>query len=510
MSKLLTTENGISLKQLFPTARFVGTDDILVQSCCGQWDECQQGDLFVAVVDEQTDGHLFSLNAQQQGATAVLGERMVPNGIPQCLVPDSRQAYAEICQALAGLPSQRLVSIGVTGSYGKTMVTHLVDSVLRAGGQHCGRLDSVEVSVSGRKIEAAPESLTPPKIASSMARIALEGCSHFVFEANSRQLAKNSLSGTQLDVAILTNVRQKNEHFHGSGENYRNAMLRLFSQLKHGGVGVVNVDDPVSHFLLENLDHPVLTIGMKQQADVQGEVIESDWGTQTILISAGRDSVVVTTPMMGKSSVYNILSAIAAGLVLGMDLSTIAEGIESCRLIPGRMESVACGQDFGVLIDAADTSESLSSTLAEVKKHEIGRIITVLCAHDSQTSDQRYHLGRVAEKQSDILYVSGGGSKQALEFEPIHQVLDGLKEPKNAIVSPDRIMAIESALAQAKPHDVVVVSGRGHRAIASCNDGRWTISDSDVCRAWLYENAEELGSEPDPSIYQINDFRRPK
>ena len=113
--------NGIDLKKILPQSNFIGGKPFQVQSCCGSWNEVQQNDLYVAIVDAENDGHDFAERAINRGASAVLTERLLAIDRPQCIVDDSRIAYGKICQALAGLPSRRAATIGVSGTDGKTV-----------------------------------------------------------------------------------------------------------------------------------------------------------------------------------------------------------------------------------------------------------------------------------------------------------------------------------------------------------------------------------------------------
>ena len=136
----------VSLRQMFPDAKFLGVADIQVSACSGHWQECDRGDLFVARVDENDDGHDFVDQALARGATHILAERMLAVDCPQCLVEDSGAAYATLCQALAGNPTQSTSTIGVTGSQGKTITAHLIDSILNKSYVH---IDSLSYSQHG-------------------------------------------------------------------------------------------------------------------------------------------------------------------------------------------------------------------------------------------------------------------------------------------------------------------------------------------------------------------------
>lgn len=512
MPQLAIAKNGVSLKTILPEAKFVGADDIWVRSCCGKWDDCQSGDVFIAIVDAESDGHLDVDKAVAGGADAIVGERLVSTQRPQCIVNDTRQAYAKICQALAGSPTKHLHGIGVTGSHGKTSVSYLIDSILSAAGRRVGRYNSIEMSAAGRPVHSSNHSQkptwTPPQIAFTLARFVLEGCSHAVIEAPSEHLASYNFSGVDLDVAIITNVRRQHLDLHASLENYRRVKKRLLGQLKPKGIAVLNADDPICAQILEETSVPTLSFGIHQTANVQANLVEATWGEQTFSISAGSETAIVRTSIVGKPHIYNCLAAATAALALGIDLATIARGLENCHRIPGRMQVLNCGQSFKVMVDAAENSEQLASILATAKHLCHGRIFCVCSFDETQSSETRYHLGRIAERNSHQAIITGPGRAGEIDYEPTHQILDGFKNTAAAQIIPDRIRAIEWALGQAGPDDCVVVTGRGEKCIASLDDSRWQVSDAEVCQAWLYENAEPVEIQMSgPSVYNIRDYR---
>ncbi len=208
MQQLLGRADGISLRDVLTHGKFQGADNIYVHSCCSDYRRCQPGDVFIALVDAEGDGHDHLDEAIKRGAAAVVTERLMPAAVPTCIVPDSREAYGQLCQHLAGLPHRHLELIGVTGTYGKTVTALLMASVLEAARRQAGILCSLGYSDS--EVTTAADNATPPPadLARWLARMVVNGCSHGVVEVSSEALATRRLSGVGLDAAILTNVRR--------------------------------------------------------------------------------------------------------------------------------------------------------------------------------------------------------------------------------------------------------------------------------------------------------------
>lgn len=503
----------IRLSDVLPSAQLIGASDIFFRSCCGMWKDCQPEDLFVAIVDAEQDGHDYTREAVRRGATAVVTERLLTTKQPQCIVPDTREAYGQICQALAGMPSQKIKTIGVSGTDGKTVTCHLIRGILNLSGRPNGIVSSIEVDCGANYHSVPSQELNPPRLAEQLTQMVLSDCEYAVLEVPSVSLAKRCLSGVQLDVAVLTNIRENKLDFHGSPQNYRRAKMRLLKQLKPTGVAVLNADDPTSHFLLDHIQVPVLTIGMKQEAHVVARLIERTASEQTFTITAGAESVAVRTSIIGDQHIYNCLSATAVGLTHGLDLATIAAGLESVGQIPGRLERIECGQDFGVWIDAGTNAGQLATAIRTLKQVTAGKVWTVCSVDDGQSDLQRQRIGEVIEKASHHAVITRTSVGPTVDYEPTHQILDGFQNPARAHVIPNRFKAIQFALTNAKKGDAVLVTGCGERPFALVGEHQWTISDRDVCQAWLYDNAslEPIDNRPPldgPEIFNIDEYRR--
>ena len=503
---------GIPVQEILPHARIIGNsseNSLAIESCCGHWEDVQKGDLFVAIVDVQKDGHDHAAAAIAKGATAVVTERLLAIDAPQIIVPDTRQAYGMICHRLAGTPSTRLTTIGVSGSDGKTVTAHLVRSILKADSRESGLVSSIEVSLGGNTQSVPNRDINPPLIAEQFSRMVMHKCDHAVVEIPSQALAKRALSGIELDIAVLTNIRHDPNNFHGNGKNYRRAFLRIIDHLKDTGLAILNADDPKSHFLIEKLDSPVLTIGMRQDANVKAFSMERTASDQVFMITAGGVSVPVRTDVIGDQHIYNCLAATAVGLSLGISLQTIAKGLESTGSIPGRMERVECGQPFGVWVDSTNSPSQLANALRAMKQVTKGKIWCICSTDPQQSEHQRRLLGEVAEKAANTSVITRTSADPMVDYEPIHQVLDGFRDPESAQIIPNRFKAIEWVLSQAKAGDAVLISGCGERPFALVGEHHWTIADRDVCQAWLYDNASMIQEkcEASPSIYNIDDYR---
>lgn len=506
IKELASAGGAIRLHEILPGSKFIGKGEFRVQSCCSRWDECERNDLYVAIVDAENDGHEFAREAVQRGASAILTERLLAVDLPQCIVDDSRLAFGTVCHALAGNPSERISTIGVAGSDGKTVTSHLIRSMFESAGHDVGLLSSIENKI-GAHSKAPMQDLNSPLLADQLSAMVLNGCTHAVVEMPGIALAQHQLSGVSLDAAVVTNIRHDNMNFHGTKENYQRAKTRILDYLKSTGFAVLNADDPTTHFLLDQIETPALTIGMKQKAEIMGRVIERSVSEQTFLIMAGGDSAVVRTSIIGTQHIYNCLAAAAVGLTSGIELQTIARGLEDAGNIPGRLERVECGQPYGVWVDSARSPRQLATAIQTVKTVTKGKVWCVCSIEDNQTQMSRRKIGEVIEKSAHKQIITHASMNKSTDYEPAHQILDGFSKPANAQLIPNRMNAIEWTLSQAQPNDAVLIAGCGERPIASVGKHQWEISDRDVCQAWLYDRANWGEGFNEPSIFRIDDYR---
>ncbi len=478
---------GISLDELFAGSVCTEAESVLATSCTGDWRQVQPGDVFVAIDvdrDENTpeDGHDHAREAAERGAKAIVCERPVPVfDVPTYVVEDSRVALGMLCQALVDDPTHSLPTIGVTGTQGKTTIVALLDSIFSAAGKHAGSISDLGCYDGMAHSPGLSQTTTHAILASRLARMSASGCTHAVAEVSSRALAQNLLAGIQLDAVCVTNVTSGHLDLHHSTQNYRDAKRRILSYLAPGGVAILCADDPVSMSWLDSLSGPVLTYGMGSQAEITGSIIEQHANEQLFVITAGSESAAVRTTIVGDHHVSNCLGAAATALSYGIDLPTIARGIEALQRLPCRMERVDCGQGFPVFIDVARTPDALRASLRTAKQLAQRRVICVLGDEPSGVPQEADLIHSIASRMADVAIVACGISEsepnwtESKRIDSLHRV-------------DDRCEAIACAVAIAEPGDVVVIAGS--QMAPSGSFGRSEISDAEVTRELLHARNE--------------------
>ena len=487
MLQSLSNTHGVSLRQLLPSAEFHGASDIRVGTCASDSRACQSGDLFVCLIGANRDGHDYAQAAVRRGARAILSERCVSvDGLPTCIVEDSRVAYGQLCQALAGNPSRNVKCIGITGTNGKTTTTALLASVLQAAGHSTGMLGTLGYFDGYDSSAATLTTPGAPELAHWLGRMRDNGCSHAVMEVSSHALSQARVAGIEFDVACVTNIRRDHLDYHGSLANYRAAKAKLFQHLAPEGFVVLNADDPVTSGLVGSLQTPVLTVGMHESAEITASLIERCRSEQTFLISAGSDHAAVRTRMIGDHHIYNCLVATAVGLAYGIDLETIVRGLEAVGQVAGRLEHIECGQPFGVFVDYAHTPHALAAVLDSLRPVTAGKLICVFGAGGNRDAQKRPLMASTVESRADVTIVTSDNPRHEDSSRIAKHIYAGFDEPHKVEHIQDRRAAIEKALALAGPDDCVLIAGKGHETTQIVGNQRIALDDRDVARRWLY------------------------
>ena len=488
-----------------PAAEAIGSSEARFNAVEYDSRRVKPGALFVAVPGGRHDGHNYLAQAVEAGAAAVLVQanrrsKWAGLAVPGLAVPDTRRALAGAAAAFFEWPALKLTVVGVTGTDGKTSLCHLIAHLLESAGERVGLMSTAENRAAGRLLADSGRFTTPepPEVQSLLVQMVEAGCRYAVLEATSHGLAQHRLADCDFDLAVMTNVGRDHMDFHRSREEYLAAKGRLFQMLDEAAkkglarTAVLNADDPAHRYFRSLTRARVVTYGLDPAADVTAvDVRPEGWGTRFRLRTpAGETAVRLGRP--GAFNVANALGATAAGLALGLDLACIAGGLESWPGAPGRMERVAEGQPFDVVVDFAHAPDSLKRVLRELRAGRRGRVIAVFGCIGERDRDRRYAMGRVAAELADYTYVTDDNPYSENRDAIIAEIARGLreagkKEGHDFAVTPDRREAIAQALAMAVDEDVVLLTGKGHEREVNLAGGSYECHDREVARRVLRE-----------------------
>lgn len=450
--------------------------------------------LFVAVRGLTMDGHYFIDDVMRRGAVGVISELDAPTDFQGAWlkVSDARTALAQAAAVINGNPSHDLNLVGITGTNGKTTTTYLIFALCEANGDEAAMLTTVEYRI-GEKSEPAIRTTPEASDTNRFLRRAVEAnCRTAVMETSSLAIDLHRCDALRFQVAVFTNLTRDHLDYHLTMDNYFAAKKKLFD----GGLGevpqssVINVDDEWGVTLAAELkknNQKVVTFAQNSAADLTAENIEVSMikGTSFIL-KTPHETREITSPLVGKPHVYNMLAATATALELGYDLDKIVEGLKICVGAPGRFERVETGRDFAVVVDYAHSDDALLNTLKTAKELTNGRIITVFGCGGDRDKSKRAPMGQVAGNYSDLVIVTSDNPRTENPLQILSEIEVGLKETNCPYqIIPDRRDAIHQAIQKAKPNDVVLIAGKGHETYQIVGNDKFHFDDCEIAREAL-------------------------
>ncbi len=448
------------------TASEVSVTDV-VQST----DAVAAGALFCCIQGASVDGHDLAPQAVSSGAVALLAERPVDAGVPTIVVSDSRHATGLAAVELFGRPSEKLSIVGVTGTNGKTTVSHLVAAIL----DEAGRRHRVLGTLSGARTTPAA-----PDLQRFLAEAVDSGCDSVAMEVSSHALMQERVTGTRFAVGVFTNLGRDHLDYHGTQEEYFEAKARLFRP-ELAAHGVVNADDPFGARLIERAEIPITPFSFADVSDLSMTAAGSrfSWRGRTLEV-----------PFPGRFNVANALAAATAAAELGVSLDEIVTGLAATPPVQGRFHRVDAGQDFAAIVDFAHTPDALDQALRAARELTDGSLVVVFGCGGDRDREKRPEMGAVAAELSDLVVVTSDNPRSEPPEVIIDQILEGIPASGVAIREPDRQMAISVALSRARTGDLVLVAGKGHETTQTVGDTVLEFDDVAVVEAELRQLLE--------------------
>lgn len=426
------------------------------------------GDVFVAIPGLRVDGHQFVGEAISRGAIALVVERPLAKSFaPTIVVPSARQAAAQLAAIIYRWPGRSLVVSGVTGTNGKTSVVFWLRYLLQASGSKTGMLSSVSNIMEVDRIQDA-QLTTPeaPDIQRALAQMREGGMTRAVIEVSSHGLVQHRVDEIPFQVAVLTNVTREHLDYHGSMASYIQAKSVLFTRLMAtDGTAVFNADDPYSQQIRQLTGRRALTYGI-DQGSIRAQILaEEPWQTVVAISTPDGERDAVTIPVPGRYNVYNVLAALTGAVAQGVDIGKLLPHIAELPKVPGRLEVAAQGDGITVLVDYAHTPDGLTQVLRTVRHlvSDRGRIWLVLGARGGRDRGKRPIMGAVAARLADAVILTTDSPHHENPADIAADIEAGIREEGDRpyAVELNRRRAIRLAVRDARPGDIVLITGRG-------------------------------------------------
>ncbi|MGZ3505919.1 MAG: UDP-N-acetylmuramoyl-L-alanyl-D-glutamate--2,6-diaminopimelate ligase [Vulcanimicrobiaceae bacterium] len=438
------------------------------------------GALFVALRGERTDGHRFIEQAARAGASAIIMEELheVPQSVTAVVVPDSARALSKVADAFYGHPTRDLTVVGITGTNGKTTTSQMIGAIFNAAGVPAGTIGTIGVCFGERDWDLENTTPLANELYELFAQMRDLGARAVAMEVSSHALALSRVADVRFRVGALTNVTRDHLDFHKTFDAYAHAKRKLFDQAERC---VLNADDEHGAFWARDLRgrKSVLTYALNASADVRADsvVVRADGSTFT---SAGQQFHV---RIPGRFNIANALCAIAVARSLEIDDEATARGLDALMSVRGRMEHVH-GAGIDVVVDYSHTPDSLENALRTLRETTQRRLYVVFGCGGDRDRGKRPLMGEVAARYADFSYVTSDNPRSEDPQAIVDEILPGIGSAPHA-VELDRRAAIDAAVDNAQPGDVVLVAGKGHETYQILGSEVFAFDDMAVAREAL-------------------------
>ncbi|MBR2409854.1 MAG: UDP-N-acetylmuramoyl-L-alanyl-D-glutamate--2,6-diaminopimelate ligase [Lachnospiraceae bacterium] len=453
------------------------------------------GDLFVCIAGAVFDGHTYAEEAIKAGASVIVAQRelTVPENVTLVVVKDTRKALAYLSAAWFRYPAKELITIGITGTKGKTTTAYMVYHILEKVGIKTGLVGTVEVR-NGKEI--IPASHTTPEsylLQQYFRQMVENGCKAVVMEVSSQALKLSRVGGIVFDYGVFTNLEPDHigPNEHTDFEDYAECKSRLFKQCRFG---ILNADDRMTERMLIGSTCERMTYGCNDGADLQAVGIDLHRTDGKLMVSyqtkgALETELAVSVP--GMFTVYNSLTAAAICKCLKVPAEVMKKAFLEVQ-VKGRLESIHISPKFSLMIDYAHNAMSLKSLLTALKEYKPKRLVCLFGCGGNRSRDRRFEMGEISSRYADLTIVTSDNPRFEEPEAIIEDILTGVKKADGAYVTiPDRKEAIRYAILNAKEEDVIVLAGKGHEDYQEIRGVKYPMDERVLINEIISEMSKE-------------------
>lgn len=491
----------MKLKDLLSSLAYTvvrGTTDTEINDIIYDSRKVIKGTAFVCLKGYNVDGHKYAKDAIDKGASAIIVSDDIETDADVTIikVDNTRAALAQMSCLFFGNPAEELVTIGITGTKGKTTTVAMIRSILECAGIKTGTIGTLGIVIGDKIYKTANTTPESYEIQQAMRKMITKGCKAMVIEASSLGLKHHRTDCINFDYGIFTNF--SNDHIgdseHKDMEEYLNSKAMLFSRCKKG---IINIDDAAHTELLKNSTCEKITYGFENSADyvAYGDKLLARQGFIGVHFETkGKKELSADVAIPGRFSVYNALAAVALCDDMGVDDKFILEGLKTVK-VKGRVEAYPVNSNYTLLIDYAHNAVSMENVLTTLREYKPHRLITMFGAGGNRPRDRRFEMGEVSGRLSDLSVITEDNSR----FEDVNDIIADIKvgidktDGKYVIV-PNRVDAIRYCIENAEAGDIIVLAGKGHEDYQEIKGVKYHLDEREVIASILnpHKNSEDF------------------
>ncbi len=468
----------MKLKKLFRNIKDVeikGSKELEITGLCSNSKLVAPGNLFIAKKGLVDDGVRYISEAVAAGAAAVLTDMYDPSRkeIVQIITTSPAAIEGELAKEFYQDPGSNLFMVGITGTNGKTTTAFLIKYLLDALVGPAGLIGTIEYIIGKHRYQATrttPDVLSNQKMLREMC---LHGCKAAVMEVTSHALIQGRVNRIDFDVAVFTNLSLDHLDYHHTMEAYADAKNLLFrnhlrAEKDKKGVqpscAVLNIDSPWAERIVKGCPARLLTFGLLGDADLKASSIRLTPHGSSFLLDFEGVRYPVEIPLVGRFNVYNALAAIGTLVAGGHPLNKVLPLLKDLPAVPGRLQPVPNDLGLQIYVDFAHSDDALQNVLETLVEFKEGKVTTVFGCGGDRDATKRPKMAQVAEQYSDLTIVTSDNPRSEDPEAICREILSGFEKPDSFVVELDRKRAIEKAIEQSNPRDIILIAGKGHES----------------------------------------------
>lgn len=438
----------------------VGDTEIEISGLCTDSQKVKKGDLFFCFAGTKHDSHRDIPEIIQNEAVAVVCEKRLDCPLTQIIVGDGRAQIARAAQAFYGFADKKLKIVAVTGTNGKTTITHMLASIFRSNGYSAGVIGTLGISYGEKFI--SPELTTPDPIYlySVLADMAAAGVKYVFMEVSAHALYYDKIYGLNFEVGIFTNCTQDHLDFFGNMKSYAECKKLLFKDGRCR-TAVINSDDALGVEILSSVKDAV-SYGLQNPADVFAVDVRESLDGTTFVLNLQDELYEIKICLPAIHNVYNAMAAAACAKILGIKISGIAKGLFDLKKVSGRFERVARYNGADIFVDFAHTPDGLEKSLQSLKKLCKGKLYCLFGCGGNRDKSKRPIMGKVVASYADFCIITSDNPRYEDPYDIISEIEEGVKTTgKKYVTVSEREIATEYAIRLLEKGDILLVAGKG-------------------------------------------------
>ncbi|MCX6311016.1 MAG: UDP-N-acetylmuramoyl-L-alanyl-D-glutamate--2,6-diaminopimelate ligase [Bacteroidetes bacterium] len=462
-----------------------GSTNVAITSMTFDSRNVEKDGLFVATSGTKSDGHDFIEKAIALGAIAIVCEKFpaeLVERITYVKVADSSQALGIMASNFYDNPSGSLKLVGVTGTNGKTTTVTLLFHLFRAMGMKAGMLTTVRNMINNEEIPSTHTTPDAVELNKLLRRMVDSGCKYAFMEVSSHSIVQKRIAGLEFAGGVFTNITHDHLDYHKTFDEYIKAKKAFFDQLPSNAFALVNKDDANGAVMVQNTRALKRSYSVTSIADFKCRVLENQFSGLQLNI----DSVEMWSKLIGSFNAYNLLTVYATAMLLNQDKMNVLTTLSTLGPVEGRFEYLR--NDLGVtgIVDYAHSPDALKNVLKTIQDIRTGneQVITVIGCGGDRDAAKRPMMAHIACEFSNRVILTSDNPRSEDPQSILNQMQGGVEKQntKKTLSIVDRREAIRTAVALARPGDIVLIAGKGHEKYQEIKGVKQPFDDMDVLK----------------------------